>query len=50
MTAAGWIIMFVSVGSVTSLLIWCVYKIVSIPDETEHVHGFEQEPPDASTD
>lgn len=46
MTAAGWLIMVLSVGCVCALLVWCVYKVLSIPDETEHVHGFEQETPD----
>lgn len=46
MTAAGWFIMAVSVTAVTALLAWCVYKVLSIPSETEHVHGFEQETPD----
>lgn len=47
MTAAGWLIMILSVGSVTSLLIWCLYKVLITPNETEHIHGFEQKPPDA---
>ncbi len=47
MTAAGWLIMLVSVGCVSALLIWCVVKVLTIPEETKRVHGFEQEPPDA---
>ncbi len=39
--------MILSVGSVTLLLAWCVIKVLSIPEETEHMHGFEQETPDA---
>ena len=46
MTAAGWIIMILSVASVSTLLAWCTYKVVSTPHETEHIHGFEQETPD----
>jgi hypothetical protein len=46
MTTIGWLIMFISVGSVTLLLAWCVYKVLTIPKETEHLHGFEQETPD----
>jgi hypothetical protein len=49
MTSSGWIIMILSVGSVTTLLTWCVYKVLTIPEETEHVHGFEQEPPDTKS-
>lgn len=50
MTLSGWIIMALSVGSVSALLVWCVLKVLSTPDETEHVHGFEQTPPDARKD
>lgn len=46
MTTLGWLIMIISVGTVTALLAWCVYKVLTIPDETEHIHGFEQETPD----
>ena len=46
MTALGWLIMLISVGTVLALLAWCVYKVLTIPEETEHVHGFEQETPD----
>jgi len=46
MTAAGWIIMTLSVASVSTLLAWCIYKVVTTPHETEHIHGFEQETPD----
>lgn len=47
MTTAGWLIMILSVGSVSTLLVWCIYKVLSTPEETEHIHGFEQETPDA---
>lgn len=46
MTFAGWLIMLVSVGSVSGLLAWCVYKVLTVKDETAHIHGFEQLPPD----
>ena len=46
MTTAGWLIMILSVGAVCTLLVWCIFKIVTTPDETEHIHGFEQDPPD----
>lgn len=47
MTTAGWLIMILSVGSVSALLIWCIYKVLSTPEETAHIHGFEQETPDS---
>lgn len=49
MTTAGWLIMILSVGTVSALLIWCIIKVLTTPRETERIHGFEQEPPDASS-
>jgi len=39
MTAAGWIIMILGVTGITSLLAWCVYKVVSTPGSSEHIHA-----------
>ena len=39
MTAAGWIVMILAVGGMTGLLCWCVYKVVSTPGSTEHLHS-----------
>lgn len=38
MTLGGWIIMLISVGGVTGLLSWCIYKVISTPGSTEHLH------------
>lgn len=46
MTTQGWIVMLLSVGTVSLLFIWCIYKVITTPGETEHIHGFEQETPD----
>lgn len=46
MTIYGWLVMLLSVGSVVVLFIWCIYKVLTVPGETEHIHGFESEPPD----
>jgi len=46
MTAGGWITMIVSVGFVTGLLAWCIYKVMTTSGETEKMHGFEFETPD----
>ncbi len=46
MTLGGWLIMVVSVGSVTALFVWCIWKVLTTPRETERLHGFEQETPD----
>ena len=47
MTLAGWIIMLVSVGSVLGVFIWCIWLVLSTPEEIEHIHGFEQDITDA---
>jgi hypothetical protein len=47
MTPAGWLIMILSVGSVSILLTWCIFKVLTTPEETDHIHGFEQETPDS---
>ena len=46
MTSSGWIIMLLSVGTVTSLFAWCIYKVLTSPEESEKLHGFEIDPPD----
>ena len=38
--------MLLSVGTVSVLFTWCVYKVLTTPGETERIHGFEQETPD----
>ncbi len=39
MTLGGWIIMFISVGFVTALLVWSLWKVLSTPGSTEHLHS-----------
>lgn len=39
MTHGGWIVMILSVGGMTGLLSWCVYKVLSTPGSTEHLHS-----------
>ena len=38
MTIAGWIVMLFSVIGMTGLLAWCIYKVFSTPESTEHLH------------
>jgi hypothetical protein len=46
MTPAGWIIMVLSVGSVTWLFAWCLYRVLTAPSP-EKLHGIEDiETPD----
>lgn len=46
MNTAGFLVMIVSIGTVTFLLAWSIYKVLTTPGETEHLHAFEQETPD----
>lgn len=46
MSFSGWVILIVSVGSVTTLFLWCLWKVLSTPGESSHLHGFEVETPD----
>jgi hypothetical protein len=39
MTVGGWIVMALSVGGVTLLMGWCIYKVLTIPGSTEHLHS-----------
>ena len=50
MTTSGLIVMLLSVGTVTVLFGWCIYKVLSTPHETEKVHGVEFHPPDIDAD
>jgi hypothetical protein len=38
-TVAGWIVMILAVGGMTGLLIWCVYKVISTPGASSHLHS-----------
>lgn len=50
MTTAGFLVMLFSVGTVTTLFSWCVWKVLSTPHETEKVHGVEFQTPDIAED
>lgn len=39
MTLGGWIVMLLSVGGTTGLLVWCIYKVVSTPGSPQHLHS-----------
>lgn len=51
MTLGGWLIMVVSVGGMTLLLGWSIYKVVATPGSTEHLHSqADIETPDIERD
>ncbi len=39
MTISGWIVMVLTVAGMTGLLLWCVYKVLSTPGSSEHLHA-----------
>lgn len=39
MTAAGWVFMLSSVAFVTGLVIFCFYRVLTIPNAAEHLRG-----------
>jgi hypothetical protein len=50
MTLGGWIVMILSVVSVTGIFLWCLWKVLTTPEETEKLHGFSFETPDEKSD
>lgn len=38
--------MLISVGFVTTLFTWCIFKVMTTSEKTEKMHGFEFETPD----
>lgn len=46
MTTYGWLVMLLSVGAVTALFVWCIYKVFTSPVDPQGLHGFEGETPD----
>ena len=47
MTLGGWLVMIVSVGTVNSLFIWCIYKVMTEDKvEDHHIHGLDIDTPD----
>jgi hypothetical protein len=46
MTPGGWFVMLLSVGTVTGVFLWCLWKVLRTPDESEKLHGFSFETPD----
>jgi len=47
MTLAGWILMLIAVGGMSTFLGYCIYLVVETPGSTEHMHSQPDiEPPD----
>ncbi len=39
MTVSGWMIMVATVTGMTGLLCWCIYRVLSTPSSSEHLHS-----------
>lgn len=39
MTFSGWLIMLLSVGGTTGLLVWCIHRVLSAPEASEKLHS-----------
>ncbi len=51
MTSGGWVVMLLSVGGVTFLLSWCIYKVLTTPGSSKHLHSqADIETPDVEED
>ncbi len=50
MTSAGLLVMLFSVGTVASLFGWCIWKVLTTPNETQRIHSLEFETPDVHHD
>jgi hypothetical protein len=46
MTPAGWIIMLSSVGAVTLLFAWCLWRVLTHKPPPETLHGIDDIVPD----
>lgn len=44
MTTSGWIVMIASVGSVTGLFLWCLYRVLAFRPPADKMHGFKVDP------
>ncbi len=46
MTTGGWIVLIISVGTVLTLFGWCMIKVMTTPDEADHLKGVTDHTPD----
>ena len=50
MTPGGWITLSLSIGAVTLLFTWCIWKVLRTPDSPDGLHGFTLKTPDEEED
>ncbi|MCC7203698.1 MAG: hypothetical protein IT441_01345 [Phycisphaeraceae bacterium] len=39
LSTGGWLVMLISVGFVSALLVWCMRKVLTKPGEVEKIHS-----------
>lgn len=39
MNLSGWIVLALSVGGTTGFFAWCIWRVLSPPGKTKHLHG-----------
>lgn len=39
MNPSGWLVMILAVSGMSSLLGWCIWKVVRTPGASEHLHS-----------
>ncbi len=39
MTTGGWVIMCLAVGGVVSFFSWCMFKVITTRESSEHIHS-----------
>ncbi len=39
MTLGGWLLLVLSCGSVTALVAWCFWRVLTLPAPSEEVHA-----------
>jgi hypothetical protein len=50
MSTSGLLVMLLSVSTVVVLFAWCIYKVLTTPNEAEKIHSLEFETPDIRED
>ena len=42
MTLSGWVVMLLSVGFVTGLAVWCIYRVMKEPEAPQRLHAQDE--------
>ena len=42
MSVSGWIVMILSVGFVTGLTVWCIWRVMQEPEAPQRMHAQDE--------